>query len=69
MRDPYDHDDEDSSGDGSLKGRVFDEFECPKCDAHNPSDGFKIGDEIYCFYCGASLQTFEKDGRLKLKEV
>lgn len=63
------HDEDEGGDEGTLKGRVFTEFECPKCDAHNPSDGFKIGDEIFCFYCGASLKAHEKAGRVKLKEV
>lgn len=67
MRDFYDDDAE--GGEETLKGQVFREFECPRCDAHNPSDGFKIGDEVFCFYCGASLRAFEKAGRLKLKEI
>lgn len=63
------HDDDAERGEGGLKGRVFTEFECPKCDAHNPSDGFKLGDEIFCFYCGASLRAVEKSGRLAFKDT
>ncbi len=37
-------------------GLRFTEFECPECDANNPyDDGFEVGDEIACFYCGVPL--------------
>lgn len=32
------------------------EFDCPECSAHNPwDDGFKVGDELFCSWCGAVL--------------
>ncbi len=35
------------------KHAAWDEFECPECDAHNPSgDDFHIGDEVFCNWCG-----------------
>lgn len=64
-----DYNDDDAGSEQTLKGKVFSEFECPKCDAHNPSDGFKLGEEIFCFYCGATLKPFERDGKVKFKEV
>lgn len=35
------------------KAQEWVEFECPECDAHNPwSDGFSIGDNVVCMFCG-----------------
>ncbi len=66
MRDPSD---DDNDGDGSG-ARVWKEFECPKCDAFNPvDDGFRVKDEVFCFYCGATFKVLDKDGRFRLKEA
>lgn len=50
--------------------KLFKEFECPDCSAHNPyDDGFKIGAEILCYYCGLNFKVFEKSGGgFRLKE-
>lgn len=50
--------------------RRWTEFECPVCDANNPcDDGFRIGDEILCYYCGVPLQVEALEGtdRYRLK--
>ncbi len=37
---------------------VWTEFDCPSCDANNPhDDGFTVGDELFCNYCGMSLEV------------
>ena len=46
------------------------EFECPNCSANNPyDDGFAVGDEIRCFYCGLEFKVIAKGDKFKLKEV
>ena len=62
----YDGEGSDDSG----KPKVFDEFDCPLCNANNPyGDGFKENDEIRCFYCGQEYKVKISDnGKLKLKE-
>ena len=51
--------------------KTFDEFDCPTCNANNPyGDGFKVGEEIRCFYCGTEYKVKVTDtGKLKLKEM
>ena len=51
--------------------KVFDEFDCPVCNANNPyGDGFKPNEEIRCFYCGtAFIARVDDSGKLKLKEL
>lgn len=51
--------------------RRFKEFDCPDCVANNPlDDGFKIGDEIQCMYCGVSFKVKPgHGGKFKLEEV
>jgi transcription elongation factor Elf1 len=47
------------------------EFDCPSCNANNPySEGFTVGDEIRCFYCGLEFRVeVRDDGRLRFREV
>jgi transcription elongation factor Elf1 len=46
------------------------EFECPDCNAHNPADdGFVVGDEVICFYCGSGFRVLQTVGKVKLKAV
>ena len=49
----------------------FDEFDCPGCDANNPTDPpFGDGDEVLCNFCGMYWNAFvNEDGKLKLKEA
>ncbi len=47
------------------------EFDCPQCNANNPyGDGFGVGDEIRCYYCGCEFKVVDIQGRkLKLREL
>ena len=62
------HDDEKDEAEACSS---FKDFDCPLCNANNPyDDGFTMGEEIRCFYCGAEFRVSVNDnGRLKLKEV
>ncbi|MBN2498810.1 MAG: hypothetical protein JXR96_29735 [Deltaproteobacteria bacterium] len=60
-------DSDDAQADGQ---RVFNEFDCPDCNANNPyDDGFVDGDEIRCYYCGAEYKVRVVDGKLRLKMI
>jgi transcription elongation factor Elf1 len=63
--------DEDDDKPEVTKGKKFDEFDCPSCNANNPwPDGLHEGDEIHCHYCGTSyLVRVSDEGKLKLKEI
>jgi transcription elongation factor Elf1 len=66
MRDMHD----DGDDDGPATGERFKEFECPDCNAHNPADdGFTVGDEVLCCYCGMEFKAKLSAGRLKLKPL
>ncbi len=46
--------------DSAKKGKTTNwvEFDCPECTAHNPwDDGFTVGDELFCGWCGVRLQV------------
>jgi len=59
----------DDEGMGEAK-KLWKEFECPECNAHNPcDDGFKIGTEVLCNYCGLTFLAKEHGSGYKLKEV
>ena len=65
-------DDEDEKKSGKDLGtrRRFSEFECPTCNANNPSDDFGNNDELLCNYCGLSFKALVDDeGNLRLKEL
>jgi hypothetical protein len=66
-----DYSDEGEKSAEAEKARSFDEFDCPNCNANNPyGDGFRVGDEIRCFYCGTEYKVKVTDtGKLKLKEI
>lgn len=71
---PLDHyEDDDDARDTAQLGpnRKFKEFDCPDCNANNPSDPpFGNGDELLCNYCGSAWEVRVSDeGRLKLKEA
>lgn len=59
------------SGGKNADSGIYDEFDCPVCNANNPySEGFKAGAEIRCFYCGTEFRTSERsEGKLKLREL
>jgi transcription elongation factor Elf1 len=60
-------DDDDKKKGGAVKG--WKEFDCPDCNANNPSDPpFRVGDEVLCNYCGSSFDVREgQEGKFKLK--
>ena len=65
-----DEDDDDPSvGAAGADGR-WTEFDCPSCDANNPlGDGFRVGEEVSCLWCGASFRVRKGTGsRFRLKE-
>jgi len=60
-------DDDDESSQASRK---FSEFDCPDCDANNPTDSFSDGDEVRCHYCGSLFSVKVGDsGRLKFRSA
>lgn len=61
----------DEEKEDAAADRVFDEFDCPLCNANNPyGDGFKAGDEIRCYYCGSEFKVrVDENGRMKLREL
>lgn len=65
----FDDDDEKAQQGGAQS--TFREFDCPSCNANNPSDPpFGDGDEILCNYCGTEyLVKVTDEGRLKLREA
>ena len=63
---------EDDDGGGEKKGpKKFDEFDCPECNANNPyGDGFRVGEDIRCYYCGCEFQVkVDDNNKLKLKPI
>ena len=64
-------DDEKPQAEDLGRRRRFQDFDCPDCNANNPSDdGFGNGDEIRCYYCGQEFRADVTDaGRLKLKAL
>jgi len=61
-------DDDDNKPD-SKAGKYF-EFDCPECNAHNPyEDGFIVGAEVLCFYCGSNFKAAMSGSRLKMKSI
>jgi hypothetical protein len=56
----------DEEAPAAEPGKVLKEFECPECNAHNPyDDGFTVGDEVRCYYCGEEFYVQDHDGRIK----
>ncbi len=48
----------------------FKEWDCPSCNANNPSEGMGHGDEVLCNYCGTEfLVKVNDEGKLKLRET
>ena len=66
-------DDEDSgkSKGKSASGKAIKEFDCPSCEANNPTDDpISDGSEVRCNYCGNEYQVkVNENGRLKFKEI
>jgi hypothetical protein len=68
----YQHDDSDDAKDKDLQmGGKHKDFDCPSCNANNPSDDvISDGDELLCNYCGTEWTVkITDDGRLKLREA
>jgi transcription elongation factor Elf1 len=66
------HDEEDEPQAEDLgRARRFADFDCPDCNANNPSDDpFGGGDEVRCYYCGQEFRAEVSDsGRLRLREI
>lgn len=63
--------DDDDKGKKGKSGKAIKEFDCPTCNANNPTDEpIKDGDEIRCHYCGNDfLVSFTDSGRMKFKEL
>jgi transcription elongation factor Elf1 len=56
------------SGEGGKNRHT--EFECPECNANNPvADGYGVGSEVQCFYCGMEFKVSDSNGRFKFKPV
>lgn len=64
-------DDDDDAPRRKPGAVLFDEFDCPECDANNPwGDGFKDRDEVFCHYCGTEFEArVDADGKLTLKRL
>ena len=64
-------DDEDSSKSKAKSGKALKEFDCPGCEANNPTDDPIVdGSEMRCNYCGNEYQVkVNENGRLKFKEI
>jgi DNA-directed RNA polymerase subunit RPC12/RpoP len=59
-----------SSKPDPKKKDIFTEWECPECTAHNPFDqGFTIGDDLFCVYCGSVFLVKKVDTDEKYKLV
>jgi len=67
----YEEDEKTSSPEDAGQLRRFKDFDCPECAANNPyDDGFGMGDEIRCYYCGQEFQVrVTASGGLKLREI
>lgn len=61
-------DDDDEKPEGQKK---FKEWDCPSCNANNPSgDGIEAGEEVICNYCGVEFMVkISEEGKLKLREL
>lgn len=67
-------DDDEDSGKGKGKsagGKIIKEFDCPTCEANNPTDEpIRDGSEVRCNYCGNEYAVkVNENGRLKFKEI
>lgn len=64
--------DDDDAPRGQASGKRLKDWDCPSCNAHNPTEEFvpeKKGVEIRCNYCGVEFKvTVTDEGRFKFKE-
>jgi hypothetical protein len=67
---PFDFEDEEKELAKSGANSRFKEFDCPTCNANNPTDPpFGNGDEVLCNYCGSEFSVKVTDeGRAKFRE-
>ena len=64
-----DDDDEDGKNFGKAGQKKFTEFECPGCNANNPTDSFGHKDSVNCNYCGMEWEVrVDDEGKLSFKE-
>jgi hypothetical protein len=62
--------DDDDMKEETAAGGVFKEFDCPSCTANNPmDDGFRVGEEVRCHYCGGEFEVREGGNSYKLREL
>jgi|GEM_PF-1899659 len=64
-------DDDDSKSSKSKSGKAIKDWDCPTCEANNPTDEpIRNGDELRCNYCGNEfLLSFSDTGKMKFKEL
>ena len=43
------------------------EFDCPECDANNPTETFGDGAELTCNYCGSEILAKFEGNKLMLR--
>lgn len=61
----HDPDDDDTNANTLRRMTAFD---CVDCNANNPvDDGFTVGDEVTCHYCGSAFKVVLVNGKLKFK--
>lgn len=61
---------DDDDGEARVAKRRFLEFDCPICQANNPTEAFGEGDDILCHYCGTHfLVKVSSEGKLSLREI
>lgn len=65
------HEDDDDKSDHGAGGKKFKEWDCPGCNANNPSEPpVGDGDELLCNYCGCEyLLKVSDEGRMKFRET
>lgn len=65
-------DDDDDGGDKKALTKHLKDWDCPQCNANNPSDEDvgKRGVEARCNYCGVEFKiTVSDEGKWKFKEI
>jgi transcription elongation factor Elf1 len=68
---PIDAYDEDEGREQERGGRGPTDFDCPSCNANNPTESaLKDRDEVLCNYCGGHfLVRMSDEGRVRFKEL
>ena len=67
----YRDDDDDDDGKSVKPGKVkLTEFDCPGCNANNPSEEFGDKSVVSCGYCGMDWEVrIDEDGKPDFKEA